>query len=136
MSQETLAPGAVPAAGDSADGATGPADTDTLDLAFADLKAQLKDQVVRLRTLGRDVAQAAAARVEADAAIADAALEGLELDARKKRRRRAQVLRLERLIKRLSAVEIDPARGRRRDLKQVACSMRRIITALTEPVDR
>jgi hypothetical protein len=136
MSHEIPAPGGAPQVETTAgtpDGTTA-APPDRLALEFADLRAQLRDQVARLRALGRDVALAVAARVDADAAIAESTLSALEL-APQPRRRRAQVRRLERLMKRLSAVELEPAKGRRRDLKEVARSVRRITTALTEPIE-
>jgi hypothetical protein len=108
---------------------------DTLDFAFADLKVQLKDQLARLAQIGRDVALAVAARVDADAAIAETALGSLELEPHKKKRRRAQVRRLERLLERVSAIDLQASQGRRRDLRRVAKAVRRIVTALTEPVE-
>jgi hypothetical protein len=112
-----------------------PAGPDPLELAFAELKGQLRELVARLRTLSRDIAEAAAARIEADAAIADAAIVAFEPGTGKRHHRRGQVKRLEQLTKRLSLLEIDPRKGRRRDLKVVARSVRRIVAALTEPVD-
>jgi hypothetical protein len=136
----STSPGPGPDAGDPARAdATGAASTgdapDTLDFAFADLKLQLKDQLARLGQIGREVALAVAARIDADAAIAETALGSLELDAHKKKRRRLQVRRLERLVERVSALDLQPAAGRRRDLRRVARSVRRIVTTLTEPVD-
>jgi len=136
MTHDSFAPGAdVDSSDASAEGtAAAAAEPDALDLEFADLKGQLREQVGRLRELGRDVALAAAARVEADAAIAESAVGAFELTPRKRRRRKDQVKRLERLVRRLSSVEIEVKRGRRRDLRQVSRSVRRIISALTEPV--
>jgi len=136
MTHDSFAPGAdVDSSDASAEGtAAAAAEPDALDLVFADLKGQLREQVGRLRELGRDVALAAAARVEADAAIAESAVGAFELTPRKRRRRKDQVKRLERLVRRLSSVEIEVKRGRRRDLRQVSRSVRRIISALTEPV--
>ena len=94
---------------------------------------QLRAQVERLQGLGRELAVAAAARIDADGAIADTALAGLSLPARKRARRRAQVRRLERLLERVAALEIDAARGRRGDLRRVARAVRRIISVLTSP---
>ncbi len=108
---------------------------DNLDFVFAELKQQVKDQLVRLGQVGREVALAVAARIDADAAIAETALGSLELEDGKKKRRRAQVRRLERLVERVSAVEAQASRGRRRDLRKVARSVRRIVTTLTEPVE-
>jgi hypothetical protein len=108
---------------------------DTLDLAFADLKTQLREQLARLGRLGRDVALAAAARIDADAAIGETALGVLELERRRRKRRRAQVKRLERLLERVGAVQVEPTRGRRRDLRRVARAVRRVVTVLTEPLD-
>jgi hypothetical protein len=119
---------------DAAPGAATEDAPDNLDFVFAELKQQLKDQLVRLGQVGREVALAVAARIDADAAIAETALGSLELDDGKKKRRRAHVRRLERLLERVSAVEAQAARGRRRDLRRVAKSVRRIVTTLTEPV--
>ena len=107
---------------------------DNLDFVFAELKQQLKDQLARLGQVGREVALAVAARIDADAAIAETALGSLELEDGKKKRRRAHVRRLERLLERVTAVEAQASRGRRRDLRRVAKSVRRIVTSLTEPV--
>jgi hypothetical protein len=136
MTHDSFAPDAMPShEGVVAEVTPAPTpEPDALDLVFADLKGQVREQVGRLRTLGRDVALAAAARVEADAAIAESAVGAFELEPRKRRRRKGQVKRLERLVKRISAVEVEVDRGRRRDLKQVARSVRRIISALTAPV--
>jgi hypothetical protein len=142
MSDERTKAG--PAAGDAGDpvaaeatsGAPPTGDApDTLDFAFADLKVQLKDQLARLGQVGREVALAVAARIDADAAIAETALGALELGPHKKKRRREQVRRLERLLERVSALDLQAARGRRRDLRRVAKSVRRIVTTLTEPID-
>ncbi|MBI5482486.1 MAG: hypothetical protein HY906_26760 [Deltaproteobacteria bacterium] len=129
---ETGAPAAVEATGGAASTGDAP---DTLDFAFADFKVQLKDQLARLGQVGREVALAVAARIDADAAIAETALGSLELEPRKKKRRRAQVRRLEKLVERVSALDLEAPRGRRRDLRRVARSVRRIVTTLTEPVE-
>jgi hypothetical protein len=126
--------GGSPATGGAPDAA--PEDVpDNLDFVFADLKLQLKDQLVRLGQVGREVALAVAARIDADAAIAETALGSLELEEAKKKRRRAQVRRLERLLERVSALDLQAAHGKRRDLRRVAKAVRRIVTTLTEPVD-
>ena len=141
MSHRHTNAGPGPGVSDSptADAATGGApagDTpDNLDFEFADLKVQLKDQLARLGQVGREVALATAARIDADAAIAETALGSLELEPTKKKRRRAQVRRLERLVERVSALDLQPSRGKRRDLRRVGKAVRRIVTALTEPVD-
>jgi predicted O-methyltransferase YrrM len=121
---------------DAAADATGTGDApENLDFVFADLKQQLKEQLVRLGQVGRETALAVAARIDADAAIAETALGSLELEEAKKKRRRAQVRRLEKLVERVSAVDLQASRGRRRDLRRIARSVRRIVTTLTEPVE-
>ena len=74
-------------------------------------------------------------RAAQTAAIAETALGSLELEPHKKKRRRAQVRRLERLLERVSAIDLQASQGRRRDLRRVAKAVRRIVTALTEPVE-
>ena len=122
-----------PADGEAASGeATASAAPDRSEQAFAELKARLQEQVSRLRTLGREVALSASAQLDADASIAETALGGLQPDSRKKKRRREQVRRLERLVERLAAVEVDTAHGRARDLKVIARSLGRALKLLTE----
>jgi hypothetical protein len=137
--KHTDAPGqgaGAPPPTDTAPDATGPGDApENLDFVFADLKQQLKEQLVRLGQVGRETALAVAARIDADAAIAETALGSLELEEAKKKRRRAQVRRLEKLVERVSAVDLQASRGRRRDLRRIARSVRRIVTTLTEPVE-
>ena len=124
---------ASPPEGEAAAGEpAAPATPDVSEQAFAELKARLQEQLNRLRALARDVALSASAQLDADASIAETALGTLEPESRKKRRRREQVRRLERLVERLAAVEVDTAHGRARDLKIIARSLRRALRLLTE----
>ena len=128
---ETTSP---PPTGEAAPGGPAPPAEapDPFDAAFAALKARLQEQLSRMRALGREVTLATAARLDADASIAETALADLQPEPGKKKRRRRQVRRLERLVERLAAVEVDAAHARARDLKLIARSLGRALTVLTE----
>ena len=102
-----------------------------LELGFAELKAEARAELGRLRALGREVALAAAGRIEAVATEAETCLGDFELAKHKKRVRQRQVGALARLVKRLGAIAIEPERGRRRDLKRVSRSVQSTLDALT-----
>jgi hypothetical protein len=106
-----------------------------LQSAFDGLKEPLRERIAILQRQGREAALAIAARFEAEAAVAEAALAELRLPREKRRRQRQQLRRLERLVGSLNDFEPNTASGRIRHLKAIGRTLRRVTRTLVEPSD-
>jgi hypothetical protein len=100
--------------------------SDPLARDFAAAREQLAAQLGVLGGAAREIALAVADRLDDDLAGFAAGLDGLALPRRSRRKRQRAVARLGRLLEVARSVEVDPARGRRRDLKRLARKVRRL----------
>jgi hypothetical protein len=99
---------------------------DPIESDFDDAREQLARRLGVLGSTAREIAVAVAARLDDDLAGLTAGLEDLTLPSRSRRKRRRAVARLERLLAVARGLEVDPGRGRRRDLKRVAATVKRL----------
>jgi len=95
-------------------------------LDFDDARGQLTRHLGVLGGTAREIAIAVAGRMGDDLAVLAAGLGDLALPRRSRRKRRRAVARLAHMLAVARDLEVDPARGRRRDLKRIAATVKRL----------
>jgi hypothetical protein len=93
---------------------------------FAEVQEQLRRRLGLLSGTARETALALAARLEADLAAVATQIGDLRLPPRSPRKRRQALERLEGMLAVARALQIDASRGRRRDLRRIAATVRRL----------
>jgi len=105
---------------------------DLVALDFEDRRAALARHLGVLGGTAREIAIAVARRLDDDLAVMAAGLGDLALPPRSRRKRRRAVARLAHMLAVARDLDVDPARGRRRDLKRIAATVKRLRTLAAE----